>query len=200
MDEKRILEIAKQQSNTQAVAQMSPEFLMRFAQAVLNEYAPEHKIVSEEELPTDPGDWAIMLQVHSLCPTQLSHLDRMRWITREFQARTTHAPVTPEAILYQVRSGPSQGWEDCSQARYAAVGKAQEEPPKRFGPRWERRILYRYPVGAIDPDGPRFIWFFSDTSKPPEMINEYLQGVREHWTVDQWRAHVDKYMDKKDTP
>lgn len=43
-------------------------------------------------------------------------------------------------------------------------------------------------------DTERFVWWFSDTDKPNEFINTYLQGVREHWSVDQWRACIDLAM------
>lgn len=45
-------------------------------------------------------------------------------------------------------------------------------------------------------DAARFVWWFSDSQKPPNMLNEFLQGVREHWTVDQWRIHCDRWMVK----
>ena len=49
-----------------------------------------------------------------------------------------------------------------------------------------------YAAGARDmrDDAERFIWWFSDAEKGT-YINDYLQGIREHWTLDQWRASID---------
>jgi len=40
-------------------------------------------------------------------------------------------------------------------------------------------------------DAARFRWWMSDAPKPPEFMNEFLRGVREGWSLDQWRALVD---------
>ena len=42
-------------------------------------------------------------------------------------------------------------------------------------------------------DAGRFEWWFSDTNKG-SFINTYLQGVREGWGTDQWRAAIDAAM------
>jgi hypothetical protein len=52
--------------------------------------------------------------------------------------------------------------------------------------------MYQAQIDAED--ARRFVWWFDDSPKPPNMMNEFLQGVREHWTLDQWRAHCDKWM------
>lgn len=41
---------------------------------------------------------------------------------------------------------------------------------------------------AAEADAERFVFWFSDA---PKDVNEYLKGVREHWTTDQWRAWID---------
>ena len=45
-------------------------------------------------------------------------------------------------------------------------------------------------------DGRRFQWYFDDNHKNPEFANEYLKGVREKWSIDQWRTLIDKYMNE----
>ena len=52
-------------------------------------------------------------------------------------------------------------------------------------------------VARLRADAERFVWWFSDTEKSGVYINEYLRGVREHWTLDQWRASIDTA--RKDT-
>lgn len=42
-------------------------------------------------------------------------------------------------------------------------------------------------------DAERFEWFFGDSDKLPFMSN-YLLGVRESWTPNQWRAAIDEAM------
>lgn len=49
-------------------------------------------------------------------------------------------------------------------------------------------------LDEIRKDAERFRWYMSDAPKPPTAINDYLTGVREHWTLDQWRAWCDKWM------
>lgn len=40
-------------------------------------------------------------------------------------------------------------------------------------------------------DAERFAWWFSWDAKPTDFVNTYLQGMRERWSLDQWRAAVD---------
>lgn len=47
---------------------------------------------------------------------------------------------------------------------------------------------------ALAEDAARLDWFFGDTGKPAEFITTYLQGVREHWSLDQWREAIDAAM------
>jgi len=42
-------------------------------------------------------------------------------------------------------------------------------------------------------DAERFIWWFSDIDKG-DFLNEYMRGMREHWTLDQWRIAIDRAM------
>jgi hypothetical protein len=39
-------------------------------------------------------------------------------------------------------------------------------------------------------DGERFAWYFSDKPKG-DFLNAFMQGIREHWSLDQWRAAID---------
>lgn len=43
---------------------------------------------------------------------------------------------------------------------------------------------------ALRADAERMEWFFGEGDKLPFMQN-YLLGIREKWTVDQWRASID---------
>lgn len=43
---------------------------------------------------------------------------------------------------------------------------------------------------ALVKDRDRFEWFFGESDKLPFMSN-YMLGVRESWTPDQWRAAID---------
>jgi hypothetical protein len=43
-------------------------------------------------------------------------------------------------------------------------------------------------------DARRFVWWVSDTKKSGWYVNDYLQGVREGWSVNQWRNWTDKAM------
>lgn len=42
-----------------------------------------------------------------------------------------------------------------------------------------------------DRDAERWRWWMSDA---PKDLNGFMQGVREHWTMDQWNAWVDAEM------
>ena len=56
---------------------------------------------------------------------------------------------------------------------------------------------YTFALAALDEmrkDSERLEWYFSFTPKPQNLIGEYLKGMREHWTVDQWREFIDKGM------
>lgn len=48
----------------------------------------------------------------------------------------------------------------------------------------------------VQRDAERFEWFFGDSDKLPFMSN-YLLGIRESWTPDQWRAAIDAAMAAK---
>lgn len=41
-------------------------------------------------------------------------------------------------------------------------------------------------------DAERFRWWFSSEPKPGEFVNEYLDGVRQNWSLDQWRMAIDR--------
>jgi hypothetical protein len=47
---------------------------------------------------------------------------------------------------------------------------------------------------AAERDAARFVWYFDWTTKGENFIAAYMQGMREHWTLDQWRAAIDKAM------
>lgn len=40
-------------------------------------------------------------------------------------------------------------------------------------------------------DAERLAWWFSWDAKPAGFMNTYLQGIRERWSLDQWRAAID---------
>jgi hypothetical protein len=44
--------------------------------------------------------------------------------------------------------------------------------------------------GEDTKDGERFAWYFSDEPKG-DFLSAFMQGVREHWSLDQWRAAID---------
>ena len=44
-------------------------------------------------------------------------------------------------------------------------------------------------------DAERFQWWMSNEPKSVD-IQEYLLGIRERWTLDQWRAYVDRHRNK----
>lgn len=48
-----------------------------------------------------------------------------------------------------------------------------------------------------DQDAVRFAWWFSAEGKEA-FLTEYLRGVREGWSLDQWRAAIDKAMQQQD--
>ena len=50
-------------------------------------------------------------------------------------------------------------------------------------------------LAAAQKDAERWVWWMSDKPKPGATINDYLQGVREHWTLNQWRAWADAAID-----
>lgn len=43
-------------------------------------------------------------------------------------------------------------------------------------------------------DAARFVWWVSNAPKPPEFMTDFMRGMREQWTVDQWRAATDAAM------
>lgn len=48
---------------------------------------------------------------------------------------------------------------------------------------------------ALARDAARFDWYFGpNVLKPADFMSEYLRGVREQWTPDQWRAAIDAAM------
>jgi hypothetical protein len=55
----------------------------------------------------------------------------------------------------------------------------------------DRAIKAERERDACRADAERFVWWFSDTPKSNEYINEYLRGVRRHWTLDIWRSSID---------
>lgn len=47
-------------------------------------------------------------------------------------------------------------------------------------------------------DAERFRWYVSSNKKPVVSVAGYLEGVRDGWTLDQWRAWCDKWMGVSD--
>ena len=43
-------------------------------------------------------------------------------------------------------------------------------------------------------DARRFAYWFSNEQKPGKLLTDYLDGVREKWSLDQWRAAIDAAM------
>lgn len=44
-------------------------------------------------------------------------------------------------------------------------------------------------------DAERFAWWFSDRDKC-QFLLRYMDGCREHWTIDQWRAAIDSAIEQ----
>lgn len=53
-------------------------------------------------------------------------------------------------------------------------------------------------VAELERDARRMEWFFGPSDKLLYMQN-YLLGIREKWTVDQWRASIDAAMGTPET-
>lgn len=52
-------------------------------------------------------------------------------------------------------------------------------------------------ASSDEQDARRFAWFLSDAPKG-DFITVYLQGVREHWSLDQWRDAIDAAMKERE--
>ena len=50
---------------------------------------------------------------------------------------------------------------------------------------------------ALARDAARFNWYFGRTGKESVFVGEYMRGIREGWTPDQWRAAIDAAMSEK---
>ena len=55
----------------------------------------------------------------------------------------------------------------------------------------ERTQAAEVRAGEAEQDARRFAWWFSNETKHGDIVNEYLRGVREQWTLDKWRAAID---------
>jgi hypothetical protein len=51
-------------------------------------------------------------------------------------------------------------------------------------------------IAELEKDAARFQWFLGDAEKAYWLV-DYLQGVSEHWTLDQWRISIDAAMKGK---
>jgi hypothetical protein len=49
-------------------------------------------------------------------------------------------------------------------------------------------------IAALDHE--RFVWWFSDAhgTEKVAFLTEYMRGLQERWTLDQWRVSIDKAM------
>jgi hypothetical protein len=56
--------------------------------------------------------------------------------------------------------------------------------------RWDASAQPSATAGEAQ-DAARFAWWFSEAPKPDAFMATYLQGVREHWSLDQWRTAID---------
>lgn len=78
--------------------------------------------------------------------------------------------------------------------RLAHVVKKANSQAEEFERRWYLRGDELEKVtaerDALRADAERFAWWFSDIDKK-EFIKEYLRGVREKWTLEQWRSAID---------
>lgn len=44
---------------------------------------------------------------------------------------------------------------------------------------------------SLRADAERYRWWFSEDEKKHEFLGPYLEGIKEKWTIDQWRAAID---------
>lgn len=52
--------------------------------------------------------------------------------------------------------------------------------------------ITRRDLDELRADRERLEWYFSfDPAKPSSFLGTYFQGMRERWSVDQWRAAID---------
>jgi hypothetical protein len=59
---------------------------------------------------------------------------------------------------------------------------------------WQKLVTER---DALARDAARFNWYFGRTGKESVFVGEYMRGIREGWTPDQWRAAIDAAMSEK---
>lgn len=52
-------------------------------------------------------------------------------------------------------------------------------------------------LAALRADAERLEWYFGPASKA-DWLDTFMTGVRENWTVDQWRAAIDAAMERAD--
>lgn len=56
-------------------------------------------MTNENDAREPQDDFSAMMSVHALCPTDLSHPDKMRWMASEFRKRTATAEQAPRLAL-----------------------------------------------------------------------------------------------------
>jgi hypothetical protein len=90
-----------------------------------------------------------------------------------------------EAFIYKLNAmEAAASAENPAKEGYAA----KREQVIRHVDALETRLL------AAERDAARFVWYFDWTTKGENFIAAYMQGMREHWTLEQWRAAIDKAM------
>ncbi len=55
---------------------------------------------------------------------------------------------------------------------------------------------YKAELAACIDDAKRLEWYFNPKRKHVDFMSVYMRGVREEWTVDQWRAAIDAERSK----
>jgi hypothetical protein len=86
-----------------------------------------------------------------------------------------------------------EGHEALSDERIDAIFNDNHNPQESPWVNWRRfarAIESALRAQQDTKDGERFAWYFSDEPKG-DFLNAFMQGIREHWSLDQWRAAID---------
>jgi hypothetical protein len=118
--------------------------------------------------------------------------DARRHMLEAAELRVRLKEVELERDLYRESARSREGEIQCIRAAYYEVlGRAEKSE--------KERDLYEgisaemsHCASQADADTARLEYYFSPGCRLD--INGYMQGVREGWTVDQWRAYIDAAM------
>jgi hypothetical protein len=90
-----------------------------------------------------------------------------------------------------IETGRHSDWPPAQNCEFPTCHYIAAFNPKTAIELLDRLAALEAENAALKADAERFVWYVSETPKPSDFMADYFKGLREGWSIDQWRIAID---------